>query len=140
MGWFRVEEIYDVVTTGNTVQNNVRLNGTTAADSLKDCGTIGAAACPTTIALLVAPADRSRDHDSLACASGNPSDAVVPGSCSSIWSDRTQPLPPTPAGAPAENMEFFLYNFGGTLKDIQPNIRLLAYELYEERARGDVTR
>jgi hypothetical protein len=38
---------------------------------------------------------------------------------------------------PAENMEFFLYNFGGTLKDIQPNIRLLAYELYEKRGRGD---
>ncbi len=38
---------------------------------------------------------------------------------------------------PAENMEFFLYNFAGALKDIDQNIRLLAYELYEKRGKGD---
>lgn len=38
---------------------------------------------------------------------------------------------------PAENMEFFLYNFGGTLKDVDQNIRLLAYELYEQRGTGE---
>lgn len=38
---------------------------------------------------------------------------------------------------PAENMEFFLYNFGSDLKDIEQNIRLRAYELYEQQGRID---
>jgi hypothetical protein len=41
---------------------------------------------------------------------------------------------------PAENTEFFLYNFGGDLKDIAQNIRLLAYELYEQHGRVDASR
>jgi hypothetical protein len=40
-------------------------------------------------------------------------------------------------GVPAENMEFFLYNFGGDLKDIVHTVRLRAYELYEQRGRID---
>jgi len=38
---------------------------------------------------------------------------------------------------PAENIELFLYIFGSDLKDIAQNIRLRAYELYEQRGRVD---
>jgi hypothetical protein len=36
---------------------------------------------------------------------------------------------------PAENIEFFLYEFGSGVKDIEQTIRLRAYELYEQRGR-----
>jgi hypothetical protein len=38
---------------------------------------------------------------------------------------------------PANNIELFLYKFGGDLKDINQNIRLRAYEFYERRGRVD---
>jgi hypothetical protein len=36
---------------------------------------------------------------------------------------------------PAENIEFFLFEFGSGVNDIEQNIRLRAYELYEHRGR-----
>ncbi|MGB6247860.1 MAG: DUF2934 domain-containing protein [Terriglobales bacterium] len=38
---------------------------------------------------------------------------------------------------PAENIEFFLFQFSPIMKEIEQNIRLRAYELYEERGRVD---
>jgi len=38
---------------------------------------------------------------------------------------------------PAENIEFFLYEFGSSLKDIEQNIRLRAYQFNEQRNRVD---
>ncbi len=37
---------------------------------------------------------------------------------------------------PAENVEFFHFEFGLIIKDIEHNIRLRAYELYEQRGRA----
>jgi 8-oxoguanine DNA glycosylase-like protein/DUF2934 family protein len=38
---------------------------------------------------------------------------------------------------PAENIEFFLFHFGLIIKGIEQNIRLLAYEFYEQRGKAD---
>lgn len=38
---------------------------------------------------------------------------------------------------PAENIEFFLFEFGLYIKDAEEPIRVRAHELYEQRGRGD---
>lgn len=38
-------------------------------------------------------------------------------------------------GVPAENTEFFLFQFGNDIKDVEENIRVRAYELYEKRGK-----